>query len=82
MKRNTIGRNMGKLAKAQGKVSANGGSLTAFEISQRMTKAGYKVSERQVRRWMTGANSPNAEALPIICKVLKVTIGQLYGLMK
>ncbi len=54
--------------------------LTQAEVAHRLRSNGLsKVSERSIRRWESGKNTPHANVVPHIARVLSVEIGELYG---
>lgn len=54
--------------------------FTQAELAHRLRSAGLtKVTERSVRRWETGQNTPHANVVPYVAQVLGVEIDSLYG---
>ncbi len=52
--------------------------LTGFDVADHLTCNGYHCGERTYYGWESGRREPSLDALPILAKVLGVSIRALF----
>lgn len=53
--------------------------MSQADVAYRLRQRGHKASERSIRRWETGENTPHANVVPDLAASLGVPISELYA---